>query len=64
MLPMRDVVKDIVFCTGQYGVDATIITASSKSDAIIQQAIQVTRKKGKVIIIGDIGMNIERNPSI
>ena len=57
-----DVIKDIVFCTGQYGVDATIITASSKSDAIIQQAIQVTRKKGKVIVIGDIGMNIERNP--
>lgn len=57
-----DVVKDIVFCTGQYGVDATIITASSKSDAIIQQAIQVTRKKGKVVVIGDIGMNIERNP--
>lgn len=57
-----DVVKDIVFCTGQYGVDVTIITASSKSDAIIQQAIQVTRKKGKVIVIGDIGMNIERNP--
>lgn len=57
-----DIVKDIVFCTGQYGVDATIITASSKSDIIIQQAIQVTRKKGKVIVTGEIGMNIDRNP--
>lgn len=58
----QDVTKDIVFCTGQYGVDATIITASSKDDAIIQQAIQVTRKKGKVIVVGDINMNIDRNP--
>ncbi len=57
-----DVIKDIVFCTGQYGVDVTIITATSKSDAIIQQAIQVTRKKGKIIVIGDVGMNMDRNP--
>lgn len=57
-----DIVKDIVFCTGQYGVDATLITASSKSDTLIQQAIQITRKKGKVVVLGEIGMNIDRNP--
>ena len=40
-----DIVKDIVFATDQYGVDATIITATSTSNDIIQKAIQVTRKK-------------------
>lgn len=57
-----DVIKDIVFGTGQLGVDATLITASSKSDLIIQQAIQVTRKKGKVVVLGEVGMNLDRNP--
>ena len=57
-----DVIKDIVFGTGQLGVDVTLITASSKSDIIIQQAIQVTRKKGKVVVLGEVGMNLERNP--
>ena len=57
-----DVIKDIVFGTGQLGVDVTLITASSKSDLIIQQAIQVTRKKGKVVVLGEVGMNLDRNP--
>jgi len=56
------VLQDIEFLTDHQGVDCTIITASSKSDAIIQQAMEITRKKGKIVIIGDIGLNIERNP--
>lgn len=57
-----DIIKDIVFGTGQLGVDTTFITASSKTDQIIQQAIQITRKKGKVVVLGEVGMNLERNP--
>lgn len=45
---------------GGFGADATIITAAAKSDAIINNAMKTTRRRGKVVIVGDIGMNIER----
>ena len=46
--------------TGGHGADATIITAAGKTDAIINGAMKTTRRRGKVVIVGDIGMNIER----
>ena len=48
--------------TGGYGVDATIITAGSTSDAIVQQAMEITRKKGKVVVVGGVGLGLKRSP--
>jgi predicted dehydrogenase/threonine dehydrogenase-like Zn-dependent dehydrogenase len=45
---------------GGAGADATIITAAAKTDALINNAMKATRRRGKVVIVGDIGMNIER----
>lgn len=42
------------------GVDATIITAASKSDRLINQAMDITRRKGRVVVVGDIGLKAER----
>ncbi len=58
----QDVVKEILYLTDHYGVDATLITAASSSDALVQQAMHVTRKKGKVVIVGDVGLKLERAP--
>ena len=44
-----------------YGVDGVIITAASKSDEIISQAFSYTRKKGRVVIVGDIGLHLNRS---
>ncbi len=46
--------------TGGFGVDRTIITASSKGDAIINSAMEHTRRKGMVIVVGDVGLKVER----
>lgn len=54
--------KDIAFFTDHRGVDSTLITAASKSNTLIQQAMEITRKKGKVVIVGDIGLGLERSP--
>lgn len=48
--------------TSNQGVDATIITAASSSDAIVQQAMEMTRKKGRVVVVGAVGMNLKRSP--
>lgn len=53
--------KAIAFAEGM-GVDSTIITASTSSSEPLQLAMEITRKKGKVVIVGAIGMELQRNP--
>ena len=43
------------------GADAVVITASAKSNEIISQAAQMSRKRGRIVLIGVIGLNILRS---
>jgi len=55
--------KEIFHITENRGVDTTIITAAAPNDnSIIQLASEITRKKGKIIIVGDVGLAIRRSP--
>jgi len=58
----EEIQREVLYLTNHQGVDATLITATSDSDAIVQQSIEITRKKGKVVIVGDVGLNLKRNP--
>jgi predicted dehydrogenase/threonine dehydrogenase-like Zn-dependent dehydrogenase len=49
-------------CTGGVGADATLVTASSASDAIVNQAVGLLRRKGRVVVVGDVGLGLERGP--
>ncbi|MGC3973875.1 MAG: bi-domain-containing oxidoreductase [Nitrospira sp.] len=49
------------FSEGQ-GVDAVIITASTKDNGPIEVAGEIARKKGRVVVVGAIGMNVPREP--
>lgn len=57
-----NVPNEIRHLTGNYGVDAAIITAASSSDAIVQQAMEITRKKGRVVVVGAVGLGLQRSP--
>ncbi len=57
-----DTLKEVMHFTGGHGVDATIITAANQSNEIVQQAMNITRKKGKVILVGDVGLGLKRSP--
>lgn len=59
---LDDIKNDINFLTNHHGVDSTIITAASESDAIVQQAMEITRKKGRVVLVGDVGLHLQRSP--
>lgn len=48
--------------TGGYGVDATIITASTSSNGPIEQAGEITREKGRVVVVGATGLTVPREP--
>jgi len=42
------------------GVDAVIITASSKSNDIVHQAATMCRKRGRIVLIGVVGLELSR----
>ncbi len=56
------VIEQLATHTNHYGVDVTIVTAASKTNDIMQQAMEITRKKGKVVVVGDVGLGLERSP--
>lgn len=55
-----DPVKFVESATNHQGADGVIITASSKSDDIISQAARMCRKRGRIVLVGVIGLDINR----
>jgi predicted dehydrogenase/threonine dehydrogenase-like Zn-dependent dehydrogenase len=46
--------------TDGYGADGVIITAATPSDAVVSSAFHMCRKKGRVVLVGDVGLNLNR----
>lgn len=55
-----DVVKFVEEQTGNIGADGVIITASAKNNDIISQAARMSRKRGRIILVGVVGLNLSR----
>ncbi len=56
----NDPVKVVLSQTDDIGADGVIITASSKTNDIIHQAAQMSRKRGRIVLVGVIGLDIQR----
>ncbi|NOT36004.1 MAG: Gfo/Idh/MocA family oxidoreductase [Saprospiraceae bacterium] len=56
-----NVVNEVLRLTNDQGADAVLITASSKSNELISQAAQMSRKRGKIVLIGVVGLDIQRS---
>ena len=46
--------------TNGEGVDGVLITASTKSDELIHQAATMCRQRGRIVLVGVIGLNLQR----
>ncbi|WP_438710601.1 bi-domain-containing oxidoreductase [Aquimarina muelleri] len=55
-----DQVKFVESYTNGIGADGVIITASNKSNEIISQSANMCRKRGRVVLVGVIGLDISR----
>lgn len=44
------------------GADAVIITAATPSNQPIEEAAEISRMKGRVVVVGMVGMNVPRDP--
>ncbi len=42
------------------GVDAVIITASAKTNEIVRQAALMSRKRGRIVLVGVVGLELSR----
>ncbi|KPZ52384.1 1,5-anhydro-D-fructose reductase [Pseudoalteromonas sp. P1-13-1a] len=42
------------------GVDAVLVTASSKSNDIMHQAATMSRKRGRIVLVGVVGLELSR----
>ena len=47
--------------TAGVGVDGVLITASAKSDEIIHEACTMCRKRGRIVLVGVVGLNMRRD---
>ena len=55
-----DQVSYVLNATNSIGADAVIITASNKSNEIIAQSAKMSRKRGRIVLVGVIGLDISR----
>jgi len=54
-------VAEVLRMTGGVGADAILITASAKSNAIVSEAARMSRKRGRIILVGVVGLELNRS---
>ncbi len=57
----EDSIEKTKYLTNNNGVDGVIITASSKSNDIVHHAAQMCRKRGRIILVGVVGLELSRS---
>ena len=56
-----DTEKKILNITNGNGADAVVIYAATKSSDPANQALRICRRKGRVVVVGAIGMDLQRD---
>ncbi|HEY3375062.1 MAG TPA: bi-domain-containing oxidoreductase [Candidatus Aquicultor sp.] len=56
----EDDIEAVARLTDGYGADGVIITAATPSDAVVSTAFKMCRKKGRVVLVGDVGLSLNR----
>ena len=56
-----DFVSSIILKNNNKEVDAVLITAASSENSIINNSAEICRKRGRVILIGVVGLKLERD---
>lgn len=56
-----DIVEYVTTRTNGRGADAVLITASTKSSEPVSQAAQMSRKRGRIVLVGVTGLELNRS---
>ncbi|MCX5872565.1 MAG: bi-domain-containing oxidoreductase [Deltaproteobacteria bacterium] len=57
----EDLLRAASAFSNDLGVDGVIITAATESDEPIRQAAKICRKRGRIVLVGVIGLNLDRS---
>lgn len=49
-----------IFSRGR-GVDSVLVTAATQSDEVMHQSAEMCRKRGKIVLVGVVGLNLSRD---
>jgi predicted dehydrogenase/NADPH:quinone reductase-like Zn-dependent oxidoreductase len=58
--PAGDPVEAAASFTAELGLDGVLVTASAPGSDIIRQAARMARKRGRLILVGVVGLNLDR----
>ena len=56
-----DLISDAFHFSNSRGIDGVLITAATQSNDPIDHAAKMCRKKGRIVLVGVSGLNIDRN---
>jgi len=56
----RAPVKQVMALTKGIGADAVLITASAKNDHIVHHAAEMSRKRGRIVLVGVVNLDLRR----
>jgi predicted dehydrogenase/threonine dehydrogenase-like Zn-dependent dehydrogenase len=59
--PGDDLAERVGIVSDGFGADAVVITAASQGDEIVRLAAGLCRKKGRIVIVGDVGLGLRRS---
>jgi predicted dehydrogenase/threonine dehydrogenase-like Zn-dependent dehydrogenase len=57
-----DTTEAIRTLTRGRGVDAVLLTAATQSSAPVQRATELLRDRGRLVVVGDVGLELDRRP--
>lgn len=55
-----DTEQQVARLTGGLGADAVIVTAATMSEALLGSALRMCRRKGRVVLVGDVPITFDR----
>src|ERR1017187_336411 len=56
----EDYIERTYKLTDGFGADAVVITAATASDRVVSDAMHACRRKGRVVLVGDVGLHLNR----
>ena len=56
----KDLGHSVAAFTGGHGADAVLLCAATKSDDLVRLAAELSRLKGRVVVVGDVGLHLDR----
>ena len=57
----NDAEKEASYYTSGIGADAVVIYAATSSSEPVNLAMRLARKKGRIVVVGDVGMSLKRS---